>query len=498
LYTPTDTTQIRLNLDFSSTDDSMVTQSVPYGLSPAPGLQKPTISSNPYDIDENVQPYKLAKSYGAGLTVDQGLGDGLKLVSISAVRNLNYGIAVDYDYTPTPAEDLIVRERDIQLTQEFQLLSPVDSPVKWVVGTYYLHSTGSWNPFIIQLGGPAAPPGINSINGLSIQDTDSISAFGQATFHMSDRLHATEGLRLTNETKTLRYAQESFALDGGGTANIFGPLSGELVARRPTWRTDLDYDVTENALAYVSYDRGFKSGGYNPAGANLPPFRPETLDSYETGFKSTFLDNRVRLNMALFYYNYQNVQVQRSVVGSIGIYNAPGGAKIYGSDGELEVRVTRDLDVTLGYQFLPHAAYGNFPDAVTTALQSNGTYLVGTGDVTGNRMVLSPKYNASAGVYYTLPFDTYGQIKLNVAYYYNSGFFEDVDNVIHQHEYSLVNASANWTAVSRGWTAKLWVKNLTGSRVLDVSEVEPEFGVGVLRDTWGPPRTFGVTFGKAF
>jgi hypothetical protein len=111
---------------------------------------------------------------------------------------------------------------------------------------------------------------------------------------------------------------------------------------------------------------------------------------------------------------------------------------------------------------------------------------------------LSPKYNASAGIHYSLPFDAHGKIKLNVAYYYNSGFFEDVDNAIRQPDYSLVNASANWIAASSGWSAQLWVKNLTGSRVLDVSEVEPEFGVGVLRDTWGPPRTFGVTFGKVF
>jgi iron complex outermembrane receptor protein len=497
LYTPSDTTQIRLSLDYASTDDSMVTQSVPPGFSPAPGLATPRASSNPYDIDENVQPYKLAKSYGGSIKVDQDLGR-LKLVSISAVRNLNYNLTVDYDYTPTPAEDLIVRERDIQETQEFQLLSPVDSAVKWVLGTYYLHSTGSWNPFIIELGGLAAPPGIDSINGVSIQDTDSISAFGQATFKLSDRLHATAGLRLTNETKTLRYAEENFVLDNGGAANIFGPLSGELVARRPTWRTDLDYDVTESMLAYVSYDRGFKSGGYNPAGANLPAFHPETLDAYETGLKTTFLDDRVRMNLALFYYNYENVQVQRSVEGSIGIYNAPGGAKIYGSDGELEARVTRDLDVTLGYQVLPHAAYGDFPAGVTTTLQPNGTYSVGTGNVTGNRMVLSPRSNASAGAHYTLPYDRYGEIKFNVAYYYNSGFFEDVDNAIRQRAYSLLNASANWTAVSSGWSASLWAKNITNSRVQDVNEVEPEFGVGVLRITWGPPVTFGITVGKTF
>src|ERR1700679_1735880 len=73
LYTPSDTTQIRLILDFSSTDDTMVTQSVPPGFSTAPGLATPRASSNPYDIDENVQPFKLAKSYGASIKVDQDL-----------------------------------------------------------------------------------------------------------------------------------------------------------------------------------------------------------------------------------------------------------------------------------------------------------------------------------------------------------------------------------------------------------------------------------------
>jgi iron complex outermembrane recepter protein len=70
---------------------------------------------------------------------------------------------------------------------------------------------------------------------------------------------------------------------------------------KATWRLALDYQFTADLLAYLSYNRGFKSGGFNSLNIQIPPFRPEQLDAYELGFKSTFVDNRVRFNGAFYY-----------------------------------------------------------------------------------------------------------------------------------------------------------------------------------------------------
>ena len=88
-----------------------------------------------------------------------------------------------------------------------------------------------------------------------------------------------------------------------------------------TGRVALEYDVNENVLAYASVSRGFKSGGFNGSGLE-PPFEPEYLLAYEVGSKAILGDGRVQLNVAGFYYDYTDVQVQRIVNVGSSIDNA--------------------------------------------------------------------------------------------------------------------------------------------------------------------------------
>ena len=120
-------------------------------------------------------------------------------------------------------------------------------------------------------------------------------------------------------------------------------------------KAELDFHLAPDVLTYVSYNRGVKGGGYNaplfPAfivDVNGMTFKPETLTSYEVGVKSEFLDRKLRLNGAAYYYDYKDLQVSVSQL----VNNIPttfstnaASARIYGADAQLVARVTANLNV---------------------------------------------------------------------------------------------------------------------------------------------------------
>jgi iron complex outermembrane receptor protein len=108
----------------------------------------------------------------------------------------------------------------------------------------------------------------------------------------------------------------------------------------PTWRLEADYDLSPDSMAYVSYARGYKPGGVNGnAGQALiaPTFKPEKNDAFQLGLKNQFLDRRLRLNLAAFYYDHRNFQYIQTdpVPFKAGISNVP---KIRDYGLELEAR----------------------------------------------------------------------------------------------------------------------------------------------------------------
>src|SRR3546814_3471776 len=114
-------------------------------------------------------------------------------------------------------------------------------------------------------------------------------------------------------------------------------------------------------MGYVSYNRGFKSGGFNaqqPLPAN--PYRSEKVDAFELRVKTQLFDHRLRLNPSFFYNRYSNLQVLNlnSVFATVG--NARR-ARMYGVDVEGEWKVTRDLDINFGAEWL-NAKFRSFPD----------------------------------------------------------------------------------------------------------------------------------------
>ncbi len=140
-------------------------------------------------------------------------------------------------------------------------------------------------------------------NRTSYMSTQSEAGFGQVDIPVFSKVTVTAGLRYTSDSRSLN------ASDLGTT-----PTTPKNVVQdteqddKLTYRAAITYQIANDATAYVSASRGFKSGLFNTTTPSQPVVKPETLDAYEVGFKSEIFEHRLRLNGSVFHYNFTDIQ----------------------------------------------------------------------------------------------------------------------------------------------------------------------------------------------
>ena len=324
-------------------------------------------------------PTSRSEQGGVSLRVDQELNFA-RFASISSYRKVNAYFFADFDASPANLTAAYVPQDQSNWTQEFQLLSLESSAIDWVVGAFYYDSKADAN------GAVASGLGLAALGGrrdyTAEQTTKSGSVYGQATAEIFTDTRLTAGLRYTSEKQ--RFKNLSFT----------SPVTGRQAFpnqkqsfNKPTWRIALDHKFSRDLMAYMSYNRGLKSGGYTLLSPNLPGFQPETLDAYEVGFKSELFDRRMRFNIAAFYYDGKNIQLQRTLLGTVLVYNA-ARVRTKGIDGDFEIVPFRDLTLFGAFSILD-GKYKSFPNAVTFA-PSGGPAIVF--DAECNRTPFTPKF----------------------------------------------------------------------------------------------------------
>ena len=167
-------------------------------------------------------------------------------------------------------------------------------------------------------------------------ETESWAVFGESYIDLRDDLKLTLGLRYTNDTKTTTPYPSQLLL--GNLASLgYGPSSGGNVIKgypadeqvKQNWdavtgRAVLDWTVNDDVMVYASLARGYKGGGTNPPRADINPtviqymplastFEPESVNALELGAKGDYFDDRLRLNVTGFYYDYKDYQVSQIV-----------------------------------------------------------------------------------------------------------------------------------------------------------------------------------------
>lgn len=485
---------VRLIADYNAMKSSAFVQRIAFGAT-APPPYGPPYGGSPWDTSLTFSP--LVQTHGGGLSakVDYEFNPAVKLTSITAWRTSRYHNHFDGDVTPTDGRAINAVQLDDQFSQEFQLLSGPASPFTWATGIFLYDAQGRYDPSLLSANGPSrvGPFAATPVSATyAKQDVLSVAPYAQATFEIMDGTKLTLGGRFTYEKRTQRGAQYNFTPSGALAPNNPLTVDQDLIAKKPSWRIALDHQFTPDVLGYVSYNRGFKSGGANMTSVNTPLYRPEQLDAYETGLKSTLFDHRMRLNSAAFYYDYKDIQVVSSNAGIINIYNG-AAATIYGLEFELDAQVTSQLRVNAGYTWL-YSQFTSFPNAVTNIPNPPGGVRQIIASAKGNRLPNTPRSVATLSASYTIPIGD-NTLTLNGNAYFNSGYFAEPDNFRRQGAYQQYNASAEF-AFKDGWTVSVWGKNLSNEAVdLFPSVNGVGGGFGEPRSSYAPPRTYGVTIG---
>ncbi len=508
LFQPDADTQVRLALDYEDRDSRREAQHLDPqypGTFNNPVFGGPFPLGNRYDTNTDRDQSNQLRGGGVSLQIKHDFG-GVSLQSITAWRRTDLSIFLDTDQTPVPILSVPATSRSKQFSQELQLSSTGNGKFNWVAGAYLFLASDRWDPFQVVFGGtPISPvPFVPvTIEERDRQRTDSVAGYAQASYEFLPATTLTLGGRYTYERKRAD-GITNFIVAGGAPLvspvpapfdPLGNPIPDRITFKKFSYRIALDHRFGRDILAYVSYNTGFKSGGYNLAVADNQPYRPETIGAAEAGLKTEFFDRHLRLNASAFRYTYRNIQVGRFINGTEAIYNG-ARARIYGADLDAELAVARGLSLTAGLSYL-HARFTSFPQADFIVPDPRIPFPnlggVVPGEAKGKTLPFAPAFTANAGVDYR--FDTsVGAFALNATYFHTNRYFAAPDNVGFQPAYDLVNTSVTWTDRSGKLSVKLWGKNL-GDEVYVTSLVEANQG---LIDSIAAPRTYGVTAGFKF
>jgi len=321
-----------------------------------------------------------------------------------------------------------------QWSQELQFLSGNGTSADWLVGAYIYTDESSSNFYQFT---PVLNPD-PTINRSSATEETAYAAFGQATWHLSNRWSVTGGLRLNNEEHRL-------STMGTGTQDSPTLVSAAESWHRLSWRLDLQYALADDVLVYAGVATGFKSGGIGilPLGV-LDSFGPEDLTAYETGLKSQWMDRRLTLNGTAFYYDFRDLQVSTfTFTGTELVFETDNAARaeIYGIDADGAFRVSDRLSLSGGVVWLPKREFVEYRNDRT-------------GDtLSGNRLARAPEWTATAAVTYDQPLRRLGGLAARLEYNYRSDFFYTTDNdpQFAQDGFGLVNVFLTFEPSNGRW-----------------------------------------------
>lgn len=458
-----------------------------------------------FTSESEVEGHTLTLSYDMPETA---LGD-LTLKSITGYRDLHTLSLSDFDGTDLDLFRFRIENDFDQVTQEIQLLGTTER-THYVLGLFYYED--SWdtdNPrWLFQFGGDTSDI---SQRGA---ETVSVAAFGQLSWTpnaFDDRMEITVGGRWTEETKdayNLAVDASVYAVtpadpnagvyQRGAMGNpVFSP-SGSLIPIETddSWSeftpmATVAWRFSDDVNGYAKVATGFKSGGFNGVATSnasfLTPFDPEIMTTYELGLKSRFLDQRVQLNMSVFYNDYEDFQANKFVeeVLGIAIVNA-GSATMQGMEIELTARPTANLDMILNYSLLD-TSYDEF-------IGDDGS------DVSSDRyFTYSPENTVFASLKYTFDPFSIGTLSMRADYSWTDDYHTGIldDPTTNVDAYGLLSARVELSAIPVGqgeMQVSAWGRNLTDEEYWSTALNLTVFTVG----QWADPRSYGVELSYQF
>jgi iron complex outermembrane receptor protein len=394
------------------------------------------------------------------------------LTSLSAVRQFDYRIRVDNDASELNFSVGNLHEKHHQLSQELTLTSERRG-ITWTGGLFAFKERDH-QPVLTEL----LSAGLNNTLDPEVEG-NVVAAFGQARVRARSRLAAVVGLRYSRDRKTMDNAGTTMAGD-----RVLASFQYRDATSVAAWtpKAGLEFQIDERTLAYVSATRGYKSGGFNITAPDaLGGFTPEWAWTYEAGFKSSPMHERARLNGAIYFTDYTDLQVQTPIrPGVFDIRNA-ATATIAGVELEAQVQAAPRLRLG-GHVTWMDARYDRY-----VAPGPGGTAV----DAAGRRLFNAPEYSGRAWLEYGTQLRAAGAVFLTLeAVMQSTVYFTALNDPIErQRAYGLVNANAT-VQPGRRWSVGLFARNLTDTDYITGTISLPP----VIAGRPGEHRRFGVQF----
>ncbi len=472
---------------------------------------------------------------------------------------------VDGDQTSLDMFTAVTTGQDIdEKSLELRLASNGNGDINWLVGGYYFDqhidaqsSLGfggdarAYLDAIIPLPGLINLIGILSGNDPSTffpavastefipYDSESAAIFGNVTWHATDKLDLTAGVRYTDESKSADYnitSSDPFStIDITAINPALAPLGSLLQLAIPvdpfTAGFDDDnfsialsaaYEVNDNLNVYARFAQGYKSGGLNltrngpntgPAASdrtrdftallatdpsltplqslqNAVTFQPEEVDAYEFGFKSRLFDNRLKLDATVFTQNLENFQAN-SFNGTVFTVRNAGEVRSRGVEVDYTARLSESFTLT-GAATFQDVEYISFDSAGPTTDQINAGQTIQ--DLTGEKPNFVSDMVLTGSANYTQSLSDKLGLGARVGYRYRTDYTTAQDNDITsvQEDFLMLDGSISLFRNEGPWALDLWVKNATDKEVINIAFDSP-LQRGSFAAFLEPPRTYGAT-----
>jgi iron complex outermembrane receptor protein len=416
-------------------------------------------------------------------------------------------------------------------TEEFQLQGDDRSgKFHWQAGAFLLLSdpirTGmARSPILLSCIDPDTFNCTNPIGAGSMSFNSSrnyfrnVGLYAQGTYSLTDQLKLTGGFRYTWDRQRNETSLKTFRIPTPGVGVVAFCTNSDLVApdcnvtyrqnsQAPTWLVDLDYKPTNDILLYVKYSRGYRSGGIAAAGpTQFATFRPEKVDSFEGGIKTTLLSPvKGTFNVSAFYNNFTNQQTQvgflpkpGASVGPVsGVLNA-GKSRIYGFEVEASLTPFTGLRLDGSYAHLNT----KIESITITQPPASSPYILAPLAEPGRPLALSPRDKFSISGSYTLPLDSsVGDISFGATFTYTGRQIVSYSNLNSTYPgisalgtlapRNLLNLNASWNGIAgTPIDLQFFATNVTKQKYY--TYVSGLFGAGGFETAQiGDPRMYGA------
>lgn len=434
-----------------------------------------TVPDDPRRITENVSPYIDVESSRYSLRAQWRLR-GVELRSTSAWLRTEAALALDLDGTDADYAGNYPGGLSETFSQEIRVASEAG---RWTAGVFFLdeqafQSLDTRLPMTQTRNVPAGDV-----------DTVALGAFGQYRLALGERWSLRSGLRYSRDDRRLDLVR-----------TVTSP-AGETVTRQQdrrrwdAWTPELglEYAPDPRRFWYGSVSRGYKAGGFNTSTIQ-DPFDPEFLWAYELGFKSNWPAQAMRFNVALFHYDYRDMQLNTppgdAPPGTFPRVINAAESTLRGAEIEALWRPRRELELSLRAVALS----ARFDDFVSVDPNNPAV----DPDRSGKRLPQAPRLSLNAGVQYLHPFAG-GTLRLSGEYRYQSSMYFNIyqDPALRQGGYGLLNAGIGWESGAGHWYVEFYGRNLT-DKLYAQSILRNDPLTGTKR-FWGAPRTAGVRVG---